>query len=121
MLSGQFKSLDDLPEGDPRRFYPRFQPENFAINLELVKQLEDLAKEKGCAPAQLALAWIKALSKKPGMPTFIPIPGATTESRVRENGVQVELTDEDLAAIDNILAKFTVVGGRYPAGVPMNG
>lgn len=121
MLSGQFKSLDDLPEGDLRRFYPRFQPENFAINLELVKQLEDLAEEKGCTPAQLALAWIKSLSKRPGMPVFIPIPGATTEARVRENGIDVKLTESDLKAIDAILAKFEVVGGRYPAGVPTDG
>jgi len=121
MLSGQFKSLDDLPQGDLRRYYPRFQPENFAINLELVKQLEDLAEEKGCTPAQLALAWIKSLSKKPGMPTFIPIPGATMEARVRENGVNVELTDVDLKAIDAVLSRFEVVGGRYPAGVPTDG
>ncbi|OIW27109.1 Aldo/keto reductase [Coniochaeta ligniaria NRRL 30616] len=121
MLGGQFKSLDDLPEGDLRRYYPRFQPENFAINLELVKQVENLAKEKGCTPAQLAIAWVKNLSKKPSMPVFIPIPGATTEARVRENGVEVELTAEDLAAIDSVLDRFTVVGGRYPAGVPTDG
>ncbi len=118
MLSGHIKSLDDLPENDVRRHYPRFQPENFAINLELVKQLENVAKEKGCTPAQLAIAWVRSLSKKPGMPVFIPIPGATSEVRVRENCVEVELTAEDLAAIDNILARFTVVGERYPAGVP---
>jgi pyridoxine 4-dehydrogenase len=121
MLGGQFKSLDDLPEGDLRRYYPRFQPENFAINLELVKQLEDQARVKGCTPAQLALAWIRSLSKKPNMPTFIPIPGATTAARVRENSVEVELTDDDLKAIDAILAKFEVVGERYPAGMPIDG
>lgn len=121
MLGGQFKSLDDLPPGDLRRFYPRFQPENFAINLELVRQLETLAKQKGCTPAQLALSWIKSLSNKTGMPTFIPIPGATTEARVRENGVDVGLTEEDLEAIDAVLAKFQVVGERYPAGVPTDG
>lgn len=121
MLGGLFKSLDDLPQGDLRRYYPRFQPENFAINLELVKQLETLARQKGCTPAQLALGWIRSLSKKPSMPTFIPIPGATTEARVRENGVHVELTEEDLKAIGHVLAKFEVVGGRYPAGVPTDG
>lgn len=121
MLGGQFKSLDDLPEGDYRRHFPRFQPENFAVNLELGKQLEHLAKNKGCTPAQLAIAWVKSLSKKPGMPLMIPIPGATTEARVRENAVDVELNADDLTAIDGVLAKFTVVGARYPAGVPTDG
>jgi pyridoxine 4-dehydrogenase len=55
------------------------------------------------------------------MPVIIPIPGATAEARVRENCVEVELTAEDMALIDKILTKFTVVGGRYPAGVPTDG
>ncbi|KAB5542786.1 NADP-dependent oxidoreductase domain-containing protein [Coniochaeta sp. 2T2.1] len=118
MLAGKFKSLDDLPEGDLRRGYPRFQPENFAINLQLVGQLELLAEEKQCRAPQLALSWIRGLSRRKGVPLIIPIPGATTEARVRENAVEVDLTDEDLSKIDNILSKFTVAGGRYPVGIP---
>jgi pyridoxine 4-dehydrogenase len=116
MLSGQFKSLDDLPKDDMRRTYPRFHPDNFNINLELVKQLEMLARQKGCTPAQLAIAWVQSLSTRPNMPTFIPIPGATTEARVRENGVQVKLTEGDLDDIQHVLDKFEVVGDRYPTG-----
>ena len=114
-------SLDAVPEGDFRRLFPRFQPENFATNVKLVEQVVSLAENKGCTPAQLAIAWTRSLSKKPGMPTIIPIPGTTTEARARENAAVVELTNEDLAAIDNILAAFPVVGDRYPAIVPTDG
>lgn len=121
MLSGQFRSADDLAPNDARRYYPRFQAENFPINLELVKQLETLAKKKGCTSSQLAINWVKGLSKKPGMPTIIPIPGATTEARVRENAQDWELTNEELSEIDDILAKFKVSGNRYPDGIPIDG
>lgn len=102
------------------RFFPRFQPGNFEINIELVKEAEQLAKKKGCTPAQLAINWTRALSRRPGMPTIIPIPGATTAARVEENTKEVDITDEEMAEIDAILAKFTPVGERYPAHVPTN-
>ncbi|KAI0598245.1 pyridoxal reductase [Biscogniauxia sp. FL1348] len=114
MLAGQYKSLEDIPEDSLLRHMPRFQPGNFEINLQLVKQVEDMAKKKGCTPAQLAISWTRALSRRPGMPTIIPIPGATTAERVEENSREVELTDEDMAAIDATLAKFTTAGKRYP-------
>ncbi|EXJ79039.1 pyridoxine 4-dehydrogenase [Capronia epimyces CBS 606.96] len=120
MLSGQLKSVDDLPEGDHRRFYPRFQPDTFPINLQLVDELQALAKEKGCTPAQLAISWTKSLAKKPSVPLVIPIPGATTDTRVRENAQGYELTSAELAAIDAILAKFTIVGRRYPEGIAID-
>ena len=118
MLTGQIKSLDDLPAGDMRRRFPRFSPENFAVNLELVKQVEALASKKGCTTAQLALAWVRALGRRPGMPTIIPIPGATTAERVEENAKEVELSDVEMEEIDATLAKFEVKGGRYPDGAP---
>lgn len=99
---------------------PRFQPENFHINLELVRQLEALAAKKGCKPSQLAIGWVLGISRRPGMPDIIPIPGATTAERVKENSTIVELTDEEMAEIDAVLAKFKVVGGRYPEGAPVN-
>lgn len=120
MLTGQIKSVDDLPEGDFRRRFPRFQPENFAVNLQLVAQVEALAAKKGCTPAQLAIGWVKALGRRPGMPVIIPIPGATTAERVKENTVEVDLTDDEMAEIDATLAKFEVQGGRYPTGMPTN-
>jgi pyridoxine 4-dehydrogenase len=120
MLTGEFKSHEDIPEGDIRRNFPRFQPENFHHNLTLVRQLEELAAKKGCKPSQLAIGWIKALERRPGMPTIIPIPGATTAERVRENAHFVELNDDEMAEIDATLAKFEVKGGRYYAGAPTN-
>ncbi|KIW10154.1 hypothetical protein PV08_11115 [Exophiala spinifera] len=121
MLTGQIKSLDDLAPDDLRRMYPRFQPDAFPVNMQLVARVEALAAQKGCTPAQLALAWVRSLADKPGMPVIIPIPGSTTPGRVRENAVEVKLTPADLAGIDDILAKFTVVGRRYPDSIPIDG
>lgn len=116
MLTGQIKSISDVPE--QLRRWPRFQPENFDVNLQLVAQVEELARKKGCTPAQLAINWTKALSRRPGMPVIIPIPGATTAERVRENAKEVELSDEEMQEIDATLAKFEVKGTRYPSSIP---
>src|SRR4051812_25926746 len=113
MLTGEIKSPEDIPEGDLRKSMPRFLPENFNKNMDLVKALQNIAEQKGCTPAQLALAWIRSISKKDGNPEFIPIPGATTESRVLENSKDVTLSGEELKAIDSILSSFSVVGDRY--------
>ncbi|CCF41172.1 aldo/keto reductase [Colletotrichum higginsianum] len=120
MLTGQVKTLDDIPHDDMRRHMPRFQPDTFGINIKLVEQVETLARKKGVTPAQLAIGWTVALSRRPGIPMIIPIPGATTADRVNENAKLVELTDEEMAEIDATLAKFEVVGGRYPEGAPVN-
>lgn len=113
MLSGHLKKPEDIPDGDMRKAMPRFQPGTFDKNLELVKELEKIAKEKGCTPAQLAIGWTKYLSKKDGNPEIIPIPGATTEARVSENSKNVTLKAEEVAEIEKILKSFTVEGGRY--------
>ncbi|MBE3040982.1 aldo/keto reductase [Candidatus Bathyarchaeota archaeon] len=120
MLTGQIKSPKDIPAGDIRHHLPRFQPDNFNVNLELVRQLEALAEKKGCRPSQLAIGWVLGVARRPGMPDIIPIPGATTAERVRENAAVVELTDGEMAEIDAVLARFDVAGGRYPAGAPVN-
>ncbi|KAK3953097.1 NADP-dependent oxidoreductase domain-containing protein [Pseudoneurospora amorphoporcata] len=112
-LTGQVKSFNDIPEGDFRRMLPRFQPEVFETNLRLVRKVEELAARKGCTPAQLAVNWVVALSKQPEMPTIIPIPGASSPERVRENAVEIELTEEDMADIEKILEEFAPVGDRY--------
>ncbi|KAG4424389.1 hypothetical protein IFR04_002445 [Cadophora malorum] len=113
MLTGQIKSPDDIPEGDMRKTMPRFLPENFSRNLDLVKELENLAKQNGCTPAQLALAWTRSISKRNGNPEIIPIPGATTAERVFENSKDVTLSSEELKAIESILSSFSVAGQRY--------
>jgi pyridoxine 4-dehydrogenase len=113
MLTGQFKSYNDIPEKDVRRILPRFQPDVFENNIKLVKELEVISKRKSCTTAQLALSWLLSVSKKPGMPVIIPIPGATTAERVKENAVEVEITEEEMKEIDNILATFEVIGDTY--------
>lgn len=111
VLTGQIKSFEDLQQGDVRKVLPRFQPENFETNMKLVKELEKIAQKKHCTPAQLALAWIRSLSNKEGMPKIIPIPGATTAERVKENAVEIELTEGELKDIDTILGSCETV--RY--------
>lgn len=77
MLTGTLKSPTDLPEGDYRRMFPKYQDGNFQENLKLVKEIEKMAERKGCTAAQIALGWLVALSKRPDMPTIIPIPGGS--------------------------------------------
>ena len=115
MLTGQFKAIGDLPEKDIRRMLPRYQPGNFETNLKLVKEVEQLAQKKGCTPAQLALNWVRCLSKREGMPEIIPIPGATSVEHVLENSIEVDLTEEEMKEIDSVLARCEVVGDRYHA------
>lgn len=122
MLTGEFKKFEDVPKDSLllQMNFPRFQKENFDINVQLVEKVEEIAKKKGCTPAQLAINWTRALSRRPGMPTIIPIPGATTVARVEENSKQIDITDEEMAQIDAILTKFTPAGERYPPAIPTN-
>ena len=112
-MTGQIKSYDDIPEGDFRKTVPRFKPGNFEVNMKLVAELEKLAKKRSCTPAQLAIGWVRSLSKRDGMPQIFPIPGASSVERVRENSVEIELTQQEMEEIDSILDKFEVVGDRY--------
>lgn len=89
-------------------------------NLTLVQQVTDLAARKGCTPTQLALAWVRKHSGRPGLPTVIPLPGSTTVERVTENSRTVEISEDEFTAINKIVRGFEVAGARYPAGVPMN-
>lgn len=114
MLTGKYKSLSDFPKGDFRPAFPRFQPDVFERNLRMVQEVEKLAAKKGCTPGQVAIGWVLALSRRPGMPRIIPIPGASKPERVRENAVEVELSEEDMAELDKIAKEFAPVGTRYP-------
>jgi pyridoxine 4-dehydrogenase len=115
MLTGQFKSHDDLPANDFRRGLPRFQPDVFETNLRLVAEVQKLAAKKGCTPGQVAIGWVLALGKRPGMPTIIPLPGASRPEQVRENAVEVELSEEDMRELERIMREFAPVGTRYSA------
>lgn len=111
-LTGQIKVFDDLAEDDYRRFSPRFQGENFEKNLHLVKKIEELAQQKGCTAAQLALAWLLAQGND-----IVPIPGTKRRKFLEENigSLQVMLTKEELQAIDEIAPKGVAAGERYAA------
>lgn len=114
MLTGQIKSPDDIPEGDMRREMPRFSPENFHLNMELVKRLQDVARKSGCTSGQLALAWVRQAGKNvKGHPQVIALPGATTTERVNENTKIVKLDEATLTEIEKILNEVKVVGTRY--------
>ncbi|KAI6783698.1 pyridoxine 4-dehydrogenase [Emericellopsis cladophorae] len=118
ILTGRFRSAEDAKHLGMVGSLPRFQDDAMAHNLKLVDQIQAVADKKGCTPAQLALAWVRSIGKKEGMPLIIPIPGSTTASRVKENSTVVELDGADLQEIEKLLANFEVKGGRYPPGVP---
>jgi aryl-alcohol dehydrogenase-like predicted oxidoreductase len=110
-LTGKIQKPGDLADGDYRLTTPRFQGDNFQRNLDLVKRVEELAREKRCTPAQLALAWV--LTRGSGI---VPIPGTKRRKYLQENigALQVELMPEDLARIDEIAPKDAFSGSRYP-------
>jgi aryl-alcohol dehydrogenase-like predicted oxidoreductase len=111
-LTGQFKSPDDFPEDDFRRNHPRFQGENFEKNIQLVREVEKMAQEKGCTTAQLALAWVLAQGDD-----IVPIPGTKHVKYLDENigALEVRLTSEDLKRLDDILPPGAAAGERYHA------
>jgi len=106
----------DVVQGDRRAQHPRFQAEHFARNLSLVDRVEALAREKGCTPAQLVLAWLLAQG-----PDVVPIPGTKRQERLDENlgALQVRLSAEDVLRISEAIPLGAAAGDRYPdmAGV----
>jgi aryl-alcohol dehydrogenase-like predicted oxidoreductase len=111
-LTGQFKRPQELPEGDRRRQFPRFQGENFDKNLDLVKKIEQMAVRKGCKPSQLALAWVLAQGQD-----IVPIPGTKKLNYLEENAgaIDVKLSESELKEIDRIIPHGVATGERYPA------
>jgi aryl-alcohol dehydrogenase-like predicted oxidoreductase len=110
-LTGRFKSAEDLGSDDWRRNSPRFQGENFIRNLRLVRCVEQMASEKGCKASQLALAWVLAQGEE-----VVPIPGTTRRAHLDENVAALELTlsPEDLARLNEAAPKGATAGERYP-------
>jgi aryl-alcohol dehydrogenase-like predicted oxidoreductase len=110
-LTGQFKQFNDLAPDDYRRFSPRFQGDNFAKNIALVEKISELAKQKHCTPAQLALAWVLAKGD-----FIFPIPGTKKIKYLDENvgALQVHLTKEDINTIEAVFPVDAVSGTRYP-------
>jgi aryl-alcohol dehydrogenase-like predicted oxidoreductase len=110
-LTGQFKTLEDLAADDYRRFSPRFQGENFQKNLDLVKKVEEIAREKRCQPSQLALAWVLAQGDD-----IVPIPGTKRRKYLEENAaaVDLKLTPDDLRSLNEVFPSGAASGLRYP-------
>ena len=115
LLTAAMSKPEDLDPKDIRHRLPRFHPDNMAKNAQLAGQIQTLAKTKGCTNAQIAIAWARCWSGRPGMPSIIPIPGSTTEARARENAETISLSAEEVSELEKIRKSATVVGDRYPA------
>jgi aryl-alcohol dehydrogenase-like predicted oxidoreductase len=110
-LTGQFKKFEDLAADDYRRSSPRFQGDNFQKNLDLVKRVEEIAREKRCQPSQLALAWVLAQGDD-----IVPIPGTKRRKYLEENAaaVDLKLTPDDLRLLSEVFPSGAASGLRYP-------
>jgi aryl-alcohol dehydrogenase-like predicted oxidoreductase len=110
-LTGAIRTLDTLAEGDYRRNSPRFTGDNLSRNLSLVDRLAEMAVEKKCRPAQLALAWLLARGRD-----IFPIPGTKRVHRLEENvgALEVTLTPGEIARLDAAFPAGAAAGNRYP-------
>jgi len=113
-LTGQIQRFEDLEEGDYRRASPRFLGENFQRNLDLVHRVAEIAQAKHCSPAQLALAWVLAQGED-----IVPIPGTKRRRYLQDNigALDVNLTSDDLAAIEKVAPRTAFSGPRYGEGM----
>jgi aryl-alcohol dehydrogenase-like predicted oxidoreductase len=111
LLTAQIQKPQDIPEGDRRLAHPRFQGQNLVQNIELVGRVESLAREKGCTPAQLVLAWLLAQGRD-----VVTIPGTKRIDRLQENlgALKVQLSADDVARISAALPVGAAAGPRYP-------
>ncbi|HET9095218.1 MAG TPA: aldo/keto reductase [Candidatus Baltobacteraceae bacterium] len=111
-LTGRFKTYEDLPQDDYRRNHPRFQGENFERNLQLVDVVEQIAREKGMTPSQVALAWLLAQGED-----IVPIPGTKRREYLEENlgALDAALSAADLHRIAEAFPAGAAAGERYPA------
>src|SRR2546423_606682 len=110
LLTGQIQKPADIPEGDRRLAHPRFQGENLVRNIGLVKKLESIAREKGCTPGQLVLAWLLAQGRE-----VVAIPGTKRVDRLQENlgALKVQLSADDVRRIADAVPADAAAGGRY--------
>ena len=114
-LTGKIKKPEDLPQDDFRLTTPRFQGDNFQRNLDLVERVGEIAGEKSCTPAPLALAWVLAQGEE-----IVPIPGTKRRKFLQENvgALDVDLSSDDLARIEEVAPKDAFAGSRYPKAGP---
>jgi aryl-alcohol dehydrogenase-like predicted oxidoreductase len=111
LLTGQVHKLADIPEDDRRRQHPRFEEKNLERNVEVVKKVEQFAREKGCTPGQLVLAWLLAQGRD-----IVPIPGTKRRDRIEENvgAAAVRLSADEVARISDAVPIGSAAGLRYP-------
>jgi aryl-alcohol dehydrogenase-like predicted oxidoreductase len=111
LLTGQIQKPQDIPEGDRRLAHPRFQGDNLVRNIDLVKKLEALARDKGCTAGQLVLAWLLAQGRE-----VVAIPGTKRIDRLHENlgALQVRLSPAEVARIAEMVPTGAAAGPRYP-------
>jgi aryl-alcohol dehydrogenase-like predicted oxidoreductase len=111
LLTGQVHKVADIPEDDRRRAHPRFQEQNLQRNVEFVRKIEQMARDKGCTPGQLALAWLLARGRD-----IVPIPGTKRRDRLEENvgALDVRLTAEEAARLADAVPVGAAAGLRYP-------
>lgn len=112
ILTGQFRSYTDIPEGDLRRLYPKYSEKNFPNILKLLQALENVASTHQSTPAQVALAWLLAQG-----PDIIPIPGTKSPTRMKENAASavLRLSDQEVQEIRTLVSNTHVEGTQYPA------
>jgi len=110
-LTGQFRRFEDLAPDDYRRTSPRFQGANFQKNLDLLQRVEEISKEKGCTPSQLALAWVLSRGEY-----IVPIPGTKRRKYLEQNAVSLEITlsPADLGRLEEAFPHGAAAGNRYP-------
>jgi aryl-alcohol dehydrogenase-like predicted oxidoreductase len=113
-LTGAFQKPEDFAPADFRRHLPRFQSENIKRNLRIVEKVKEIAAEKNCTPAQLALAWLLAQGED-----IVPIPGTKRRERLEENlqAIEIELSSDDLRQIDEAAPLGAAAGTRYPEAI----
>ena len=111
LLSATIKATADIPEDDRRRQHPRFQDGNLDHNVALVRRVAEIAEKKGCTPSQLALAWVLAQGED-----VVPIPGTKRLEYLEENlgALDVTMTPDDLARLDDVMPPGAAKGSRYP-------
>ncbi|KAL8734395.1 MAG: hypothetical protein Q9166_001593 [cf. Caloplaca sp. 2 TL-2023] len=117
LLTSQLNTVTDIDKDDIRHFLPRFAPGALEANAKVAVELKKVAEKKGVTAAQVALGWVRGWSAREGVGEVVPIPGATTGERVRENAEGVVLSGEEWEAVEGIRKQMEVVGGRYPAGM----
>ena len=117
MLSGVIKAMKDLPESDRRFAHPRFAEGNFEQNRDLVMRVAEIAKARGCSAAQLAVAWCFDRADN-----IIPIPGSQHPNYVEDNvaAIDIELTDDERTALEEIMPPGAAAGDRYPEMIMAN-